>query len=70
MQLPLMQNYADRMIGTCFSSLGGGDLAEARRARINYAPKVKNSLPRSRTTRERGARESRRSRCLERAPSR
>jgi hypothetical protein len=70
MQPPLMQNYADRTIGDCFSSLGGGDLAEARRACIHYAPKVKNSLPKARTARERGAHESRRLRCLERAPSR
>src|SRR5689334_13897630 len=70
MQLPLMKDCADRTIGDCFSSLGGGDLPEARRACIHYAPKVKNSLPKACTARERGARESRRLRCLERAPSR
>ena len=57
-------------IGSCFSFLGGGNLAEAHQACTRYAPKVKNSLPEACRTRERGARESRRSRCLERAPSR
>src|SRR5690242_12660195 len=39
--------------------LGGGTLAEAHKACTCYAPKVKNSLPKTRRTRERGARESR-----------
>ena len=45
MQLPFVQNHADRTIGNCFSFLGGGDLAEALLACTRYAPKVKNSLP-------------------------
>jgi hypothetical protein len=38
MQLPFMQNYADRTIGNCFSFPGGGNLAEARRTCLRYAP--------------------------------
>ena len=72
MQLPLMQKYATRTIIGRFASSGRvvENLPKRAKRALRYAPKVKNSLPISCTTRERGARESRRLRCLERAPSR
>jgi hypothetical protein len=68
MQLPLVQKYAERILMIAYRFSGGGYLAEAHRACDRYAPKVKNSLPKICRTRERGARECRRLRCLERAP--
>jgi hypothetical protein len=61
MQLPLVQNCANRtIIGRFASSDWAVEILPNRaKARTRYAPKVKNSLPRSCTTRERGARESR-----------
>src|SRR5689334_9081948 len=69
MQLPLVQMYADRPSNDCFASWAV-EIFPKHAERTPACAESENSLPKARIARERGARESRRLRCLERAPSR